>query len=132
MDEDLKELERHAQQANDAANKARQKLELAIAKANAARMEPLKKLVIRAHACLCSWNHTDGCSWGYEEGDDNPWNGGAHDRWLRRYDALINGTTGQRPEATAQEVEDLLDAIETVKPKVKTALWLIRSGRLVP
>lgn len=131
MDE-IKELERKAQEAHTASVKAQQALENARAKAAAARMEPLKALVVRAHKCLCPWNHTDGCSWGYEEDSTDEWQGQAHDRWLRHYDELVNGSRYGKAQVTVSELETMIATVEGLQPKVRTALWLIRQGKLSP
>lgn len=132
MTEELKRLKQEADEAQKKARLARAALEHAEAVVAAARMEPLRNLVERAHKLLCAWNHTDGCGWGYEEGDKSPWGCSEHLRWLRHYDLLINGSTSEPPNVTIDEVTAILDAIEGLKPKAKTALFLIRHGRLMP
>lgn len=125
---DIKELEIELKKAQDSARKIAEKIEAAKTREAEERMGPLKDLVERAHNCLCQWNHTDGCSWGYEEGSTDKWMGWAHSRWLRHYDKIINGDGYNKPTATLQEIEILITAIEDVKPKVKTAISLLRSG----
>lgn len=120
----IDDLEKEVAEKERAAQEARKALERARESEAAARMEPLKVLVKRAHDCLCRWNHTDGCSWGYE-GDD--WNGSAHRRWLTHYDRIINGNAHSAPVATIDEVETIISMVEQIKPKVRTAIWLIRS-----
>ncbi|WP_421578624.1 hypothetical protein [Shinella sp. M31] len=124
----IEELEREVRARSDEMRKATEALEDAKAAEAAERMEPLKALAERAHSCLCQWNHTDGCSWGYEEGAKDPWACDAHTRWLRHYDKIINGDRYSKPKATLEEVETILHAVEAIKPKVKTAISLLRNG----
>lgn len=124
----IEELERELRKRQDEARKVAETLEAAKAAAAAERMEPLKALVERAHGCLCQWNHTDGCSWGYEQSAKDPWNCQAHSRWLRHYDKLINGDSYSKPQATLEEVAEIIGAVEAIKPKVKTAISLLRHG----
>lgn len=128
---DIKELEREAEDARKRADKARAELEAAREQQAAERRAPLRALVVRAHNCLCQWNHTDGCGWGYEESSPDPWKGDAHHRWLNHYDRLLNGSSYEKPAATLEEVETIIGMVETLKPKVRTALWLLR-GKLTP
>jgi hypothetical protein len=116
----------------DELERERRKIEAEIEKAEddaaEARRRPLQALAERAHRILCPYNHTDACGWDYE----NSWNGQAHQSWLRHFDCLTNGERSRPPEATVAQCEAILDAVENLKPKVSTALWLIRSGRLQP
>jgi hypothetical protein len=125
---DIEQLERDLQAKSQEVQKARDALEAAKQAEAAKRMEPLRELVERAHTCLCQWNHTDGCSWGYEQSAKDPWGGQAHARWLRHYDKLINGDTYSKPQATLEEVVTIIEAVEAIKPKVRTAISLLRSG----
>lgn len=125
--DDIATLEQQAKEAEAKARAARAAVAAAQDRADEARMEPLKKLAARAHDALCQYNHTDGCSWGYEEGAPDPWRCDAHTRWLRRYDRLINGTNYDRPVCTLVEAETVIAAVEGLKPKVRTALSLLRS-----
>lgn len=93
-----------------------------------ARLAPLKALAARAHDLLCPYNHTDGCSWGYEEGATDEWKGSAHHRWLTKIDKLVTGRPYEKPTATVEEITLVLDAVEGLKPKVRTALDLLRRG----
>jgi hypothetical protein len=124
----IEELEKELQARNDEMRKAAKALEQAKAADAEERMQPLKALVSRAHDCLCQWNHTDGCAWGYEEGSKDPWACEAHSRWLRYYDKLINGDRYDKPKATLDEVETIIGAVEEIKPKVRTAISLLRGG----
>lgn len=124
----IEELEREVRTRMDEVRKATQALENAKATEAAERMEPLKALVERAHSCLCQWNHTDGCSWGYEEGAKDPWGCDTHTRWLRHYDKMINGDGNSKPKASLEEVEIIIGAVEGIKPKVRTAISLLRNG----
>lgn len=124
----IEDLEKEVQARNSELRKAVKALEEAKAAEAAERMEPLKALTIRAHDCLCQWNHTDGCSWGYEESAKDPWACDAHSRWLRYYDTLINGDSYSKPKATLEEIEVIIGAVEQIKPKVKTAVSLLRGG----
>jgi len=90
-----------------------------------AKLGPLKATADRAHNLLCPYNHTDGCSWEYE---GNNWQADSHSRWLRKIDALVNGNSYDKPKATLAEINIVLDAVSDLKPKVKTALDLIRRG----
>jgi len=90
-----------------------------------AKLGPMKDTAQRAHDLLCPYNHTDGCSWGYENGH---WQGDAHSRWLRRIGVLVNGNGYDKPKATLAEINIVLDAVADLKPKVNTALDLIRRG----
>jgi len=89
------------------------------------KLEPLKATAERAHDLLCPFNHTDGCSWGYEGSN---WKSSEHSRWLRKIDMLTNGDSYTKPVATLEEINIVLDAMADLKPKVKTALSLIRRG----
>lgn len=114
--------------AQKAARAMQDRLEAIRRKEEAEKLEPLKATAERAHDLLCPYNHTDGCSWGYE-GDS--WQSSAHSQWLRRMDTLVNGGVYDKPKATLEEINTILDAIAGLKPRVKTALELIRRG-LVP
>lgn len=124
----IEDLEREATEAEKNARKAKYALEQARDAELAARREPLKKLVERAHECLCQWNHTDGCSWHYEKS----WNGDAHHRWLRKYDTLVNGSSYEKPLLTLEQLESTVSALETLKPKIGPGLNLFRRGALTP
>ena len=93
-----------------------------------ARLGPLKALAERAHDLLCPYNHTDGCSWGYEAGSTGEWQGSAHNRWLTKIDKLVTGGPYEKPTATVEDITLVLDAVEGLKPKVRTALDLLRRG----
>lgn len=123
----IEELEKEASAAQEKARKASEALERARDREAEARREPLRMLVERAHNCLCAYNHTDGCGWGYE----NSWNGWSHNRWLSHYDQLINGDRHNKPKVTLKEVETIISMVEELKPKVKSAMFLLRQG-LVP
>jgi hypothetical protein len=125
MTDEKKLLEAQLKDAQDIARKARERLDVIERKEAAERLEPLKATAARAHDLLCPYNHTDGCSWGYE-GDS--WSGDAHSRWLRKIDGLANGGPYEKPKATLAEINLVLDAVEDLKPKVKTAIDLIRRG----
>jgi hypothetical protein len=90
-----------------------------------AKLGPLKDTAARAHDLLCPYNHTDGCSWGYENGS---WKSSEHSRWLRKIDALVNGDSYTPAKATLAQINIVLDAIADLKPKVSTAMELIRRG----
>ena len=123
--EETKLLEAQLKDMEDAARKVVKRLE-AIKRAEAdAKLEPLKATAERAHDLLCPYNHTDGCSWGYEGAS---WQSDAHARWLRKIDLLVNGNSYDKPKATLAEINTVLDAVADLKPKVKTALDLIRRG----
>lgn len=125
MTEEKKLLEAQLRDAQKAAQQVRDRLE-AINRAEAAeKLEPLKATAARAHDLLCPFNHTDGCSWGYE---GNSWESDAHSRWLRKIDTLVNGNSYDKPRATLSEINIVLDAVEGLKPKVRTAIDLIRRG----
>ena len=128
---DIKELEQEAEEARKRVVRASAALEAAREQEAEKRREPLRALVVRAHNCLCQWNHTDGCSWGYEENSPDPWKCDAHHRWLNHYDRLLNGSSYEKPVATLEEVGTIIDAVEALKPKMRTALWLLRS-KLAP
>lgn len=128
---DIKELEREAEEARKRADKATAALAAALEQQAEERLAPLRALVVRAHNCLCQWNHTDGCSWGYEESAPDPWRCDAHHRWLNHYDRLLNGSRYEKPVATLEEIETIIGTVETLKPKVRAALQLLR-GKLTP
>lgn len=131
MTEERKILEAQLADQQKAVHKTKDRLD-ALARAEAdARLGPLKALATRAHDLLCPFNHTDGCSWGYEEGSTDQWQGSAHNRWLTKIDRLVTGGSYERPTATAEEITLVLDAVEGLKPKVRTALDLLRRG-LIP
>jgi hypothetical protein len=121
----------HGGEAQEKARKAQGALEAARDAEAVERRALLRALVKRAHDCLCGWNHTDGCSWGYEEDRPNEWRCDAHSRWLKHYDTLINGGPYQPAVATIEDVEAVIAAVEVLKPKVKTAMFLLRS-KLTP
>jgi hypothetical protein len=125
MTEEAKMLEAQLKDVQAAARKMSDRLD-AIKRAEAdAKLEPLKATAARAHDLLCPYNHTDGCSWGYEGGS---WQSDAHSRWLRKMDLLVNGNSYDKPKATLAEINIVLDAVADLKPKVRTALDLIRRG----
>lgn len=127
-DKETQTLKNLADQTREAARKAKEKLDLHLREKHKARMEPLKALVERAHKCFCPFDHNSGCGWGYERDD---WSGAAHSRWLATYDKLIHGVPGiSSPELTENQIVALIEAIETAKPKIGTALFLLKSGRL--
>ena len=113
--------------AQKAARAMQDRLDVIRRKEESEKLEPLKAAAERAHELLCPYNHTDGCSWGYE-GDS--WQSMAHSQWLRKMDTLVNGGPYDKPKATLEEINTILDAIAGLKPKVKTALELIRRGLL--
>lgn len=125
MTEEEKVITAQLKDAQDVARKLSQSLEKLKRKEADAKLEPLKTTAARAHDLLCPYNHTDGCGWEYEQGS---WQSDAHSRWLRRIDTLVNGNTYDKPKATLSEINIVLDAVEELKPKVKTALDLIRRG----
>lgn len=125
MTEEEKLLTAQLKDAQDAAQKLAKRLE-AMKRAEAdAKLGPLKDTAARAHDLLCPYNHTDGCSWGYEGGS---WQSDAHARWLRKIDLLVNGNSYDKPKATLAEINTVLDAVQDLKPKVGTALELLRRG----
>lgn len=123
--EEKKLLEAQLADAQKASRRLTERLEKIKRDEEDAKLEPLKATAERAHDLLCPFNHTDGCSWGYE---GNSWKSDAHSRWLRKIDALVNGTSYDKPKATLSEINIVLDAVVDLKPKVKTALELIRRG----
>ena len=125
---DLEALKKEAADARQKAEQLRLAVENAEYKAAQADLEPIKALTERAHNCLCQWNHTDGCSWGYEQSASDPWGCDAHARWLRHYKNLIVGSPSYPAKATREQVEEILTAVEQLKPKVKNALFLLRQG----
>ena len=128
LDAERKLLEAQKADQQKALRLTQDRLE-AIARAVAdAKLEPLKALARRAHDLLCPYNHTDGCSWGYEEGATSEWQGQAHNRWLTKIDRLVAGSAYDKPTATVEEITLVLDAVEGLKPKVRTALDLLRRG----
>jgi hypothetical protein len=130
----IDELKQDAERIEELSRKAKEALRIALDKEHAKRMEPLKALVKRAHACLCSWNHTDGCGWQYEitKNGDDVWDSFSHHRWLTHYDDIINGGSSKLPAVSIQELEAIIESIELLKPKVNTAMYLFRTGRLAP
>jgi len=125
MSEEKKLLESQLNDAQKAMRGMQEKLER-INRAEAdARLDPLKRTAERAHNLLCPYNHTDGCSWEYENGS---WQSDAHSRWLRKIDTVVNGNSYDRPKASLEDVNVVLDAIADLKPKVSTAIELIRRG----
>lgn len=128
MDKSVAELQKIAKDAGEAARRASEDLRMAQDREREERRAPLKALVKRAHACLCRWNHTDGCGWSYE-GDN--WDSHAHYRWLAHYDRIINGDAYNKPTTTMEEVETIIGMAESLKPKLRTGLWLLR-GALEP
>lgn len=128
---DTEELAAQVARQEAELRKAREALERAEYAEAQARMEPLRALVERAHRALCRWNHTDGCAWEYERSFADPWRCQAHARWLRHYDCLVNGDKYHQPQATVEEIGEIVGAVENLKPKVKTALYLLRH-RLEP
>ena len=128
MSDNTEEMKLIASQLADT-DAARQKLaarlETLKREQEAAKLEPLKETAARAHDLLCPFNHTDGCSWEYEGGS---WQSDAHTRWLRKIDMLVNGDNYTKPKATLEEINIVLDAVADLKPKVRTALDLIRRG----
>jgi hypothetical protein len=131
MTDEISELKLAVEKAQQAAREATEKLGSAKYAESLARMQPLKDLVGRAHNALCQWNHTDGCSWGYEDGSKDPWECSEHSRWLSYYDRIVHGDGNNKPRCTVVEVEHIISAVEELKPKVKTALSLLRGG-LIP
>ena len=130
MPETIKEIEAEVKDLFDHKRQAEERLRLAQNREYEARREPLKAIVIRAHDCLCPYNHTDGCSWGYENGN---WSSYSHHTWLAHYDKLINGYGPDTKHAvTLDEITEIITMIESLKPRVRTAMLLLRSGRLVP
>ena len=125
MTEEKKMLEAQLRDAQDVAKKLSKRLDAMNKKEAAEKLAPLRTTAERAHDLLCPYNHTDGCSWGYENGS---WESDAHSRWLRRIDMLVNGDSYNRPKATLAEINIVLDAVAEIKPKVKTAIELIRRG----
>ncbi len=123
MSEEKKLLEAQLRDAEKVARAAKDRLEAIKRKEDAERLEPLKATAKRAHDLLCPFNHTDGCSWEYEGGS---WSSSTHARWLQKIDTLVNGGPYDKPKATLAEINLILDAIETLKPKVTTALSLLR------
>lgn len=116
LEEKIKEQRRALQKLeDDLENQRRKEAE--------ERTEPLKTLVERAHACLCQWNHTDGCGWGYE---GNNWEAWSHARWLEHYDRLINGDRYTPAKASLADVETIISAVEELKSKVSVSIWLLR------
>jgi len=128
MTSERKLLEAQLADQQKAMHQTKDRLE-ALARAEAdARLGPLKALAERAHDLLCPYNHTDGCSWGYETGSTGEWQGSAHNRWLTKIDKLVTGGPYEKPTATVEEITLVLDAVEGLKPKVRTALDLLRRG----
>ena len=125
MSEEKKLLEAQLADAQKIASATRDRLEAIKRAEDEAKLEPLKVTAERAHDLLCPYNHTDGCSWGYENGS---WQSDAHSRWLRRIDVLVNGGSYDKPKATLSEINLVLDAVADLKPKVRTALDLLRRG----
>src|ERR1700691_2946327 len=113
--EEIKKAEKELDLLNKEFNKKKELLAVLRDKEYESRREPLKKLVERAHGCLCPYNHTDGCSWYYE----NNWEGYAHNRWLRKYDAIINGEIHDNPISSLEDITTIIETIEILKPKVK-------------
>lgn len=128
----VSELEKEAKAAADALENARARLASAQRAEFLSRRDPLKPLVERAHRALGQWNHTDGCAWGYEESAADPWTCSTHYQWLVHYDKIIHGGPYDPSKATLKEIEAIVSAIEALKPKAKTALMLLRNGRLTP
>ena len=125
MSEEKKLLEAQLADAQKIASATRDRLDAIKRAEDEAKLEPLKATAERAHDLLCPYNHTDGCSWGYENGS---WQSDAHSRWLRRIDVLVNGNSYDKPKATLSEINLVLDAVADLKPKVRTALDLLRRG----
>ena len=125
MTDEQKLLEAQLADQQKAIRATQDRLEAMRVADEAARLEPLKATAARAHDLLCPYNHTDGCSWGYE-GDQ--WTGQAHNLWLRKINQLVTSTAYEKPTTTLAEVNTVLDAVEALKPKVRTALDLIRRG----
>lgn len=125
MTNEAKLLAAQLKDTQDAARKLKERLDAIERAEAAAKLEPLKATAERAHDLLCPYNHTDVCSWGYE---GNSWQSDAHNRWLRRIDSLVNGDSYNKPKATLSEINIVLDAVADLKPKVGTALDLIRNG----
>lgn len=125
MSEEKKLLEAQLRDQEKVLQATRDRLEAMRKAEEAEKLEPLKATAERAHDLLCPFNHTDGCSWGYE---GNSWRGSAHSAWLRKINTLVNGDSYTRPKTNLTEINLVLDAIAEVKPKVPTALDLLRRG----
>ena len=125
MSEEKRLLEAQLNDTKKTAQALSDRLEAIRRKEEAEMLEPLKATATRAHDLLCPYNHTDGCAWGYE-GDS--WTSDAHSRWLRHMNKIVNGDAYDKPKATLEEVNTCLDTLAELKPKVRTALELIRRG----
>jgi hypothetical protein len=123
MTEEKKLLQAQLKDAEKIAREARERLDSIERKEAAERLEPLKATAERAHDLLCPFNHTDGCPWGYE---GNSWQSSAHARWLAKIDVIVNGGPYEKRKATIEELNVILDAVAALKPKVGTALSLLR------
>ncbi len=130
---DLARLKVEADAAGAEATRLRSLVTKAEYVAEQARMEPLKELAILAHDALCSWNHTDGCGWMYEmTNGQHAWGSYAHQAWLKKVDALVNG--GNRPSSRAmskkspETLREILTVFAKLKETHRDALWMLRHG----
>lgn len=131
MSEEMKLLEAQLRDQEKAAKSTREKLDRLRKADEAERLKPLRETTERAHDLLCPYNHTDGCSWGYEADNEDAWFCDAHSRWLRNIDRLVNGGVYDKAITNLAQINIVLDAIEEIKPKVPTAMALLR-GKLTP
>ncbi len=128
MGDKIAELKQQLENAQNQSRAIQQQIIEATKEEEAARLAPLRETAERAHRLLCPHNHTDGCSWEYEAGAASHWDCDAHKRWLGYVDRMVTGNSYHPAFTNLEELNIVLDAIEEIKPKVPTALKILRTG----
>lgn len=128
-EEDIRNLERVASAASEAARNQWAKVERAKKAAEIEALRPMRAAAKRAHDILCRYNHTDGCGWGYEEGLDaeKTWAASSHYYWLKSIREAMEGSNN-RPPLSIEKLNAILDAVEQIKKVHPDAVWLIAYG----
>lgn len=70
---------------------AQRREDLARAREQHEKTDPVYQLAITLHDKLCAWNHTDGCAWMYQINKGvHDWNAHEHQHWLNKAVVIMN------------------------------------------